>query len=124
MRDEIVRKCRLFATLLIAVVAFLAAAAPVHAAQQSNFTVGTAAGTELPNCTNDPRGVAGTCWGLNISCPNVNAFRPYDATLKITTPTGASIGTVIFIDERQCVRHPDEGPRSLITTGSLWPSAR
>jgi hypothetical protein len=87
----------LFATLLTAVAAFIAAADPVHAAQQSNFTVGRAVGTELPNCSSDPRGVAGNCWGLNISCANVNAFLPYDATLKITTPTGASIGTVIFI---------------------------
>jgi len=34
---------------------------------------------------------------LNISCPNVSPFLPYDATLKESVPSGASIGTVIFI---------------------------
>lgn len=97
MRDEMAGKPRLFAFGLITVAAFIACSAPLRAVQKSNFSVGTAIGTELQNCANDPRGVAGNCWGLNISCPNVTAFQPYDATLKITTPTGSSVGTAIFI---------------------------
>jgi hypothetical protein len=42
-------------------------------------------------------GVSGTCWGLNVSaCPNV-PIHPYDATVKVTSPSGASIGTIIFL---------------------------
>jgi len=41
--------------------------------------------------------VSGTCWGLNISaCPNP-ATLPYDATVKVTSPSGTSIGTIIFL---------------------------
>lgn len=72
------------------------AANSLHA-QKSNFTLGTATGTELSSCTADPQGVAGNCWGLNVSCLNVKAYSPYDATVKVTQPTGRSLGTVIFI---------------------------
>jgi hypothetical protein len=97
MSDDESRKPRLFRALLIAVAAFMVGAASLYATQKSNFTIGTAVGTELSSCVNDPKGVKGNCWGLNISCPNVNAFLPYDATLKITSPTGSSVGTIIFI---------------------------
>lgn len=74
----------------------MAGAAPLLA-QKSNFSVGTATGTELPNCSADPGGASGNCWGLNISCPNAKAIQPYDATVKVTTPSGQSIGTVVFM---------------------------
>ncbi|HXJ94652.1 MAG TPA: hypothetical protein VMT20_17530 [Terriglobia bacterium] len=66
-------------------------------AQKSNFTIGTATGTQLSTCPSDPTGVSGNCWGLNVSCPNVPPLQPYDATVKVTNPSGASIGTVIFL---------------------------
>ena len=62
-----------------------------------NFMIGTATGTQLSTCPSDPLGVSGTCWGLNISsCPNPPTL-PYDATVKVTSPLGASIGTIIFL---------------------------
>jgi hypothetical protein len=60
-------------------------------------SIGTATGTQLSTCPSDPMGVSGTCWGLNISsCPNPPTL-PYDATVKVTSPSGASIGTIIFL---------------------------
>jgi hypothetical protein len=90
-------KIRLLAGLLIAVVYSTVAAAPVQASQESNFTAGTATATALSSCSADPGGVPGNCWGLNVSCPNITAFFPYDATVKVTAPSGQSLGTVIFI---------------------------
>jgi hypothetical protein len=89
---------RLFTFLLIAVAACLVGAAPLKA-QQRPFSTGTANGTALGSCTADPGGVTGNCWGLDISCPDVTGFEPYDATVKITQPAGQSIGTVIFITD-------------------------
>jgi hypothetical protein len=54
-------------------------------------------GTELPDCADDLGGASGNCWGLNISCPNVKATLPYDATVKVTMPSGSSQGTIIFL---------------------------
>lgn len=78
--------------VLIAAVAF---SASLHA--QGNFKVGTAVGTALTSCAADRGGVAGNCWGLNITCPNVTSIKPYDATVKVTAPAGQSFGTIIFI---------------------------
>jgi len=89
-------RARLLAGLLIAVAAFIFTAPPLHA-EKSNFTTGTAVGTELSGCAADPGGVAGDCWGLNVTCPNVKAYAPYDATVKVSKPSGRSLGTVIFI---------------------------
>ena len=53
--------------------------------------LGTATGTPV---TCPPGGVAGNaCYTLTISCPNVADIT---ATLKVTTPSGSSVGTVIF----------------------------
>jgi hypothetical protein len=82
--------------VLFVVAAWVFAAAPLHA-QRSNFSIGTATGTLLSNCSSDEGGVPGNCWGLNISCPNVKPFSPYDATVKVTAPAGSSLGTVLFI---------------------------
>jgi len=65
-------------------------------AQRGN-PIGTATGTQLATCPSDPGGVSGNCWGLNVSCPLVTPIQPYDATLKVTIPSGASTGTIIFI---------------------------
>jgi hypothetical protein len=62
-----------------------------------NFTIGTATGTQLSTCPTDPGDVSGNCWGLNVVCPNVTPIQPYDATVKVTSPSGASIGTIIFL---------------------------
>jgi hypothetical protein len=60
-----------------------------------NFTIGTAAGTQLSACPSG--GVSGSCWGLNVSsCSNL-PIKPYDATVKVTSPSDASIGTIIFL---------------------------
>lgn len=72
-------------------------AIPPAALAAKNDSLGTAVGTELAACPSDPGGLSGTCWGLNVSCPLVTQIQPYDATLKVTSPSGASIGTVIFI---------------------------
>lgn len=78
------------------VVAALVGVAPASA-QKSNFSIGTAVGTQLSTCPSDPGGVNGACWGLNVSgCPNPVTL-PYDATVKVTSPSGASIGTIIFL---------------------------
>ncbi len=90
------RKSPILTGLLMAVAAYILNVAPLQA-QKSNFTLGTATGTQLPNCADDTGGVVGNCWGLNISCPNVTAIQPYDATVKVTTPAGQSLGTVVFI---------------------------
>src|SRR5215472_12318884 len=87
---------RLFASLLVEVVFTMLGVVP-SGAQNSNFTPGTAVGTELPTCSADLGGVPGNCWGLNVSCQNVTSFLPYDATAKVTTPSGQSLGTIIFI---------------------------
>jgi hypothetical protein len=89
-------KTRLLSALLTVISACTVGTRAVRA-QNSNFSVGTASGTELAGCADDPGGVPGNCWGLNISCPNVTAFHPYDATVKVTTPVGPSIGTIVFI---------------------------
>jgi hypothetical protein len=78
-------------------------------AQKSNFSLGTATGTELSRCTDDPGGMAGNCWGLNISCPNVTAIQPYDATVKLTSPAGQSGGTIIFITGGGGMQYYDTG---------------
>jgi hypothetical protein len=75
----------------------VAALVGIPPASAQNFHIGTATGTQLSTCPSDPLGVGGTCWGLNIaSCPNP-ATLPYDATVKVTSPSGASIGTIIFL---------------------------
>jgi len=81
--------------ILVAIGAACVLASAQLRAQQANFTTGSAVGTSVGTC--DPNSVPGDCWGLNITCPNVQSFQPYDATVKITTPAGASIGTIIFI---------------------------
>ena len=85
----------LLRAILLAIGAVCALAGAQLRAQQANFSTGAAVGTSIGAC--DTKGVTGDCWGLNITCPNVQALQPYDATVKITTPTGASIGTIIFI---------------------------
>jgi hypothetical protein len=82
---------------LVSVTIVLTTLAGIRPASAQNFHIGTASGTELTTCPSDPLGVSGNCWGLNISsCPNP-ATLPYDATAKVTSPTGASIGTIIFL---------------------------
>ncbi|HEV2380412.1 MAG TPA: hypothetical protein VG206_11530 [Terriglobia bacterium] len=82
---------------LVSVAIIVAALVGIRPASAQNFKIGTATGTELTTCPSDPMGVSGTCWGLNISaCPNP-ATLPYDATVKVTSPSGASIGTIIFL---------------------------
>ncbi len=93
---EVNVRTRLVAGLLVTVAVCIGAAPPLYA-QTSKFSVGTATGTELSNCAADPGGAPGNCWGLNISCPNVKAIQPYDATVKVTTPTGQSAGTVVLM---------------------------
>ncbi len=96
MKQKMGPRPRFVGNLLIALAAIIVIAWPLHA-QKANFSVGTAKGTELSDCAADPGGVSGNCWGLNISCPNVTAILPYDVTVKVTTPAGKSLGTVIFI---------------------------
>jgi hypothetical protein len=89
--------CRNLVSVAIVVVAIVAALVGIPLASAQNFHIGTATGTQLTTCPSDPLGVNGTCWGLNISaCPNP-ATLPYDATVKVTSPSGASIGTIIFL---------------------------
>jgi hypothetical protein len=83
--------------LILFVTGALSVKAPALWAAPSNFNIGTATATALPNCSGDPGGVSGNCWGLNVSCPNVKPIQPYDATVKVTSPAGSSQGTVIFI---------------------------
>jgi hypothetical protein len=90
------RNSRLLIGPLLVLGAFSFSTARLHA-QKSMFTVGTAVGTQLSNCANDPGGVSGNCWGLNVSCPNVTAISPYDVTVKVTAPVGQSLGTIIFM---------------------------
>jgi hypothetical protein len=69
---------------------------PSASAQKAD-PIGTAVGTPLSSCPSDIGGVSGTCWGLNVSCPFVTPIKTYDATLKVTSPSGAPLGTIIFI---------------------------
>jgi hypothetical protein len=87
--------CRILAGLVV--LSATLAGVPPASAQKSNFTIGTATGTPLSTCPSDPGGVSGNCWGLNVTCPEVTQIYPYDATVKVTSPSGRSIGTVIFI---------------------------
>jgi len=87
---------KLLAALFLAVAGGTVGAGSLQA-QKSNFSIGTATGTALSSCSSDPGGAAGNCWGLNVSCPNVTAIQPYDATVKVTAPAGQSLGTIIFI---------------------------
>jgi hypothetical protein len=48
--------------------------------------------TQFPNCPPGGPGT-GTCYQLAISCPGVSDFSAY---LKVYTPAGAPIGTVLF----------------------------
>lgn len=83
--------------VLVRVTIIVAALVGTTPASAQNFHIGTATGTQLSTCPSDPLGASGTCWGLNISsCPNP-ATLPYDATVKVTSPSGASIGTIIFL---------------------------
>ncbi|HEV2380411.1 MAG TPA: hypothetical protein VG206_11525 [Terriglobia bacterium] len=72
-------------------------------------SIGTATGTQLQLSSCLSGGVTGTtCWGLNISgCPNP-ATLPYDATVKVTSPTVASIGTIIFLSGATGVQFYDQ----------------
>jgi hypothetical protein len=113
-------------SVTIVVAAIVAALAGVPPASAQNFHIGTATGTALTKCPKDPLGVTGNtnCWGLNISgCPNP-ATLPYDATAKVTSPTGASIGTIIFLsgavglqfyDEEFPAEGPGGGGKSIIS---------
>jgi hypothetical protein len=52
--------------------------------------------------------VSGTCWGLNISACSNPPTLPYDATVKVTNPSGASIGTIIFLSGATGVQFYDQ----------------
>jgi hypothetical protein len=54
--------------------------------------VGTATGTSI-TCPNIKNGVPGSCYSVDISCPGVADFTAY---LKVTSPTGTPLGTVIY----------------------------
>jgi hypothetical protein len=64
---------------------------------QANFALGTVTGMTSGISCGEKGGVSGACTGLNISCPNVTPIKPYDVTAKVTTPSGTSVGTIIFI---------------------------
>src|SRR5215472_12832254 len=82
---------------LVSVAIVIAALVGVPPASAQNFKIGTATGTKLSTCPYDPKGESGVCWGLNISgCPNPVTL-PYDATIKVRSPSGPSIGTIIFL---------------------------
>ena len=99
---------RNLASATIIVAAMVAALVGIPRASAQNFKIGSATGTELQTCPSDPGGVSGTCWGLNVSaCPNV-PIRPYDATVKVTSPSGASIGTIIFLSGATGTQFYDE----------------
>ncbi len=52
--------------------------------------LGTANGTAV---TCPSKGMAGTCYSLALTCPNVNST---SANVKVITPTGTPIGTVVM----------------------------
>lgn len=96
---------RSLVSLTVIVAAIVAALVCIPPASAQNCTagnlpactMGTATATQFNPCPDDPNGVGGNCWGLNVSsCPNP-VTQPYDAIVKVTSPAGASIGTIIFL---------------------------
>lgn len=97
------RRTLVSVTIILAAIVAVLVCIPPASAQNCTAgnlpacTIGTATATALTPCPADPTGVAGNCWGLNVSsCPNP-VTQPYDAIVKVTSPAGASIGTVIFL---------------------------
>jgi hypothetical protein len=93
---------------LVSVAIIFAALVGIRPASAQNFHIGTTTGTELTTCPSDPLGVNGTCWGLNVSCTNVPPTLPYAATVKVTSPSEASIGTIIFLSGATGVQFYDQ----------------
>jgi hypothetical protein len=82
---------------LVFIILITALMSPLTARAQANFTLGTVTGMTSGISCGDKGGVSGACTGLNISCPNVTPLQPYDVTAKVTTPSGTSVGTIIFM---------------------------
>jgi hypothetical protein len=93
-------------TNLVSIAIIVAALVGAPPASAQNFKIGTATGTQLPKCPSG--GVSGTCWGLNVSSCSNPPIKPYDATVKVTSPSGAPIGTIIFLSEATGTQFYDE----------------
>jgi hypothetical protein len=79
-------------TITATSVADTSANASINVTIVPNDPIGTvSSSSQLGSCAGSVSG--GTCYQLNISCPEINDFSAY---LKVNTPAGAPVGTVLL----------------------------